>query len=334
MKKNIWFIIFMICAGFVFGGKVATLTEIKRPNSVIVDAERLYVVERTTIFIYSLKDYKLLVKFGKQGEGPQEFRTRPNGTVRIYPLDDYIYIDSIGRVSVFTKDGKFVKEKPVLTGQRFQPLGHDQFVGYGTITIDNTNFFTINLYDSNVKRVKELFRQLNMNQPNEIRIFFTTLSFETYKNKVFLCGREDFIIDTFDKTGKKVFTIKRDLKRHKVTEQDKKNVLDWYKQDPRYDEAQVQILGQMLRFPDSFRAIDSIRAKDDKLYVLTHNIKNDKNEFLIFDINGKYLETKYFHLEKGDPIYPYPYDIGNGNIYQLIEDLDAEEWNLHVIKFD
>ena len=334
MKRSILLLFLLAWSSILFADKAATLLDIKRPNSLIVDAERFYVVERTTIFVYSLKDYKLQTKFGKQGEGPQEFMVRPNGDVRIYPLDDYIYIDSIGRVSVFTKAGEFVKEKAVLSGQRFQPLGHDRYVGYGNITEDNRNYLTINLYDAEVKGIKELFRQVNMNQSNEIRVFFTTLSFETYKERVFLCGREDFIIDAFDKTGKKLFTIDREYKRGKVTEQDKKNVIDWYKQDPRYDEAQFQIIKQMLRFPDYFRAIDQIRAKDDKLYVRTHKVKDGKYEFLVFDIDGKYLETKYIPLEKGDPVYPYPYDIGNGNIYQLIENLDTEEWNLHVTKFD
>lgn len=331
MKQKLLFLVLvlMVLASSILAKKMAVLPEIKRPHQLIALKERALVVEGTTIFVYSLNDYKLLTKFGKMGEGPQEFKVRPGDQVHVYPKDDYIYVSSMGKASVFTKDGKFVREVPAVTGRKFTPLGHTQYVAIGRITEGKKAFRTIDLFDSNLKKTKTVFKQSDILQGPAVRVYFTSLAFSTYDDKIFMTGRKGFIIDVFDNKGEPLFTIKRDYKKIKITRQIQQNVLDWFKQDPRYDDRTYQYIKANIRFPDYFPAIDEMIIKDDKIYVRTHQVKGDDYEFVIFDIKGKYLKTKFIHLVRENSMYPYPYDIANGNAYQLVEDLDKETWELH-----
>jgi uncharacterized protein YlbG (UPF0298 family) len=73
------------------------------------------VTQEATVFIYSLKDFKLVKKFGKAGEGPREFRILPQLPLNIDARTDQIIVNSFGKVSYFTKQGEFIKEVKTLT---------------------------------------------------------------------------------------------------------------------------------------------------------------------------------------------------------------------------
>jgi hypothetical protein len=74
MKRKAYWILFLILfTGLCFAEKVASFTEFTNPYESQVDVDRFYISEDTSIYIYSLKDYKLIKKFGKKGEGPGEF---------------------------------------------------------------------------------------------------------------------------------------------------------------------------------------------------------------------------------------------------------------------
>ena len=53
-------------------------------------------------------------------------------------------------------------------------------------------------------------------------------------------------------------------------------------------------------------------------------------ELLIYDLKGNFLKQHYIQLNELNAIEFYPFTIKNNKIYQLIEDLEAEEWNIHV----
>jgi hypothetical protein len=35
-----------------------------------------------------------------------------------------------------------------------------------------------------------------------------------------------------------------------------------------------------------------------------------------------------------DPLMPYPFEIHEGTLYQLIEDADEEQWAVHITKIE
>ena len=59
---------------FFHAKRVTIFKELLKPNRIYLDQDRIYITERTKVFVYSLKDYKLINTFGKQGEGPGEFK--------------------------------------------------------------------------------------------------------------------------------------------------------------------------------------------------------------------------------------------------------------------
>jgi len=114
MKKNCIFfvLIAVIFIGGVYGEKLAALSDLLVPDFMAVDNSQVYVAESTTVFIFSMKDFKLVSKFGKPGEGPQEFMKSVLGFggISIFPLDDSLGISSVGKFSFYKKNGEYIKE--------------------------------------------------------------------------------------------------------------------------------------------------------------------------------------------------------------------------------
>jgi hypothetical protein len=159
MKR--WFIFFvvlvMVSMGLL-GKKLATIPDVFRPFLLVMDDQQFYVTEGTTISIFTRKDFTLKKKFGKEGEGPQEFKLAQGmpGLI-LFPQTDSLVINSAGKISFYTKDGKFIKELKVATGSMvsiFQPFGK-KFVGLSTAMGENMSMnFTLNIYDAQLTKIK------------------------------------------------------------------------------------------------------------------------------------------------------------------------------------
>jgi hypothetical protein len=65
------------------------------------------------------------------------------------------------------------------------------------------------------------------------------------------------------------------------------------------------------------------------VYALTYQRKENKSEFLIFDLNGKLAKKTFLPLHIYDGVASFPYSIKNNYFYQLIENEDTEMWGLH-----
>jgi hypothetical protein len=52
---------------------IATFRDIQYPHRFYLEGDRIYINEGTTISIYSFKNFQLIKKFGRKGEGPKEF---------------------------------------------------------------------------------------------------------------------------------------------------------------------------------------------------------------------------------------------------------------------
>ncbi len=69
---------------------------------------------------------------------------------------------------------------------------------------------------------------------------------------------------------------------------------------------------------------------DGKVYVQTYKQVGEKSEFYIFNTGGKLLgKTMVLYLES-EFMLGYPFAIAEGKIYQVVENPDTEEWELHV----
>lgn len=330
MKRIILILLLVLFASLVSMGKVVPLTDLVKPHKIAVDENQIYIAEKAAVYIYSLKDFQLKKKFGKEGEGPQEFKRR---IIRMNIQPDYIFLNSAGKVSYFTKDGTFIKElRTISPDMRLKPFGKG-FVGGRTLAENNTLYFFIGIYDANLKKIKDLYKQERGVQMGGkgTKVFAHPLPYYAYEDSLFIVKGKDFVIDVLDKIGKKRYSVTCDYKRIKVTADDKKRVLNYLKTDPE-TKPYFEMIKPII-FPDYFPAIRNYYIADKEIYIITYKKENEKTECFIFDIKGKFLKKSFIPYELMNPVDEYPAAIKNRTVYQLVENEETEDWELHIKSF-
>lgn len=332
MKKARIFFIILLLAVAVFGEKATSLPDISNPKIIEVDHELLIITEGPSIYIYALKDFRLLKKFGKKGEGPREFIPFSNTLVRIKLLPDKILANSMGKITYFTKKGEYIKEikhSVASGGAELFPIG-DHFAALCYVRDIKKRFITANIYNSEFKKIKEFQKfELPMRGP-KLKVFEKAILMQTGKDRIYASGSEDFIIDIFDYAGNKVHTINRQYEKLKFTDARKEELANYYKTSPELKPYADAIKANAL-WPDHLQAIRYFAAADQRLYVQTYLIKDGKTEFYLFDHNGKFLSRKWVPLTAVNFAETLQlYTIHDHKLYQLVDNTDTEEWELHI----
>ncbi len=338
MRHLVLLVLILILFSMVtFGEKPAVLEGLSKPGSLAVDpyCPQFYVTEGATIYIYSLADFKLKAKFGKAGEGPQEFHIiqGTNGLV-VQPLKDSLLINSMRRVSFFSKEGKFIKELSTGAGfmsMRFQPIGNG-YAGLDMSLDEGAKSLSIflNLYDNQFKKTKQI-QKINFAQRGKLQFPIVSPIFYAADEKIITLGGEDFVIDVYDSVGNKVTAISREYKRIEVTEEYKKGVHDFYKSSPNFGQY-YESIKNMFQFSRYFPAIQAFLASDQKIYIQTYMKEQGGYEFFIYDLEGKFLKRQVLPVVYRNSLQPFPYTIMHNTLYQLIENEDAEVWELHCLE--
>jgi len=314
-------------------GKIVTLDEISRPESIAIDSKsnKIYIVEGASIYIFSLNDFKYVKKFGKTGSGPQEFYVLPIAKLSLYIQDDCLFIRTVSKISYFTKDGVYKNEARTLSRiSAFFP-SNTGFVGEAIKNDDNKSYYTVGLYDNKFNLVKEIYRQKSPLQMSNV--FDPTnqkLPVLLFKyNRVFVNG-ENGIIHIFDPSGKELSSLAYPYEKLEVTDSLKEKVKEVYKKDPRTS-AFYESLESMMKFPAYFPSIREYIVADNQVYVLPYkNKEGEKSTFLVFDLNGKFIKKAPVAFSEQNILEAYPYTIDSGKLYQLVENEDEETWNLHI----
>jgi hypothetical protein len=312
--------------------KLASFPDILKPGMIIVRGGRLFVTEGATVSIYSMKDFTLIKKFGKPGEGPQEFKLDQfGGQLIIDVLPQYILVNSLGKLSYFTLNGDFIKEKRNPAAFYIQPID-ENYVGMSTTFGEgNTRFRTVNLYDPDLKEIREIYRQeheIQVQKGKGIHLLKKAFVYYVVEDKIFISGKEGFVVDIYDEQGKLLRTIERkDYKKRKVTDAEKAEIHRILKR--QYKELYEYFKNTIIIAPH-FPVIASIFVRDKRVYVLTNNEVDQMWEMFLYDLEGVFIKTLFVPMLKRDLLIPFPTDIRNGNVYQLIENDEDEMWELHV----
>lgn len=330
--KIYMFTVLVLLVPLVLSAEIVQLPGLVRPIDLIVNNDQLLIAGFPDIYVYSLKDYKLITHFGKSGEGPQEFLNYVK--LQFHPVD--IVISSKMKVSFFDKNGKFIKEirpkSSTATVDEFKPLA-DKFIVYGQVAEGNTLFFTMDIFDAALQKTKEITRWESVHQLGKgfdpVDIDMKGAEFQIYDNKTFLLFREAGIIQGFDSEGNKLFTTDYKFERIPITAEIRNEFHEFLKTAPRYKDVYEMIKNE-IKFNDYFQAVQKIVVADNKIYALTFKKEGDKREFAIFDINGKFIKKAMVPFRNADPRKPYPFDIHDGKLYQLIENDDNSEYDLHI----
>ncbi len=326
----------IISVAFIHGEKLGELPGIFKPTSLALDNDQMYITEGATISIFTLKDFKLIKKFGKGGEGPKEFKLPPGGIgLSVLPLKDSLLINSIGKVSYFSKKGEFIKEfktaiNPIPAA--YQPVGK-QYVGLGVaISKKRTRQLLVKLFDENLKFKKEI-KRIDLMTLGSLQYPLLAPVFYTMDNKIVVGGERDFIISVFDKDGNLIKNITRNHPKLKMTEKYKESIYHFYKTHPQTRQ-RFDTFKKMITFSDEFPAVRFFYADNNKIYVQTYREKDGNPEFIIYDINGKYIKSVYIPFLYENVLVPFPATIKNNTFYQLIENEDDEQWELHGTKIE
>jgi hypothetical protein len=321
-------ILVMFLVGSVFGEVAAVIHEVGYPRFLDVDDSQLYIVENASIYIYSLKDFKLKKKIGGAGPGPQKFQAMPPLTVDA--RSDNIIVNSAGKVSFFSKDGKLKKELKVkIVGSAFQPL-KNAYAAQGVAFAGRNAFAAVNLFDTQLNKIKEVFRyDTPAVQDGKIDLFHQDALFTTYEDKLFIASMKGLTIDVLDHTGKHLYTIRypKKHKKRKFTPRDEKEFREYLRLVASHD---YEVAKDRLIFPDYYPEIAAFVISDNNVFVVTWKRKPGQSEVVIFDMKGKLIKQAYYPFVLQDPVSGYPWNINNRKLYQLIENKDTRKWELHV----
>lgn len=336
MKKGYFILFIFLFASFSFAKKVATLPELNNPFGLHIDVDGIFITEGVTIYIYSSKDYSLIKKFGREGEGPGEILLRRRGgstEIGLIVENDHIIATSVSKSVYFTKNGQFIKEIRVPSIGRIAVPLDNLFVTQNYIREeDQTLYHGVVIYDSNFKEIKEIYRHehgiqwrrgWNIAKPfNPLTII--PVNFEICDKKIFVIPGDRSNVLVFNKEGKEIFSITNKDELLKFMERDKKKIVDDYKHIPVLDRA-YQTNKKLFKFPKYFPPIHwfYIDPVERKVYLETEKRENDKAKHIVFDFTGKLLEKIMIPYQGILKIY-------NGKLYQLIENEDEEEWELHI----
>ena len=314
----------------IYGKKVSTLPELGKPRHLTVDDTQLYVTESATIFIYSLKDFKLVKKFGKEGQGPQEFQTLPHVPLTVDVSTDRLIACSVRKISYFTKQGNYIKEVRAVNLALNLRLCGERFLGWSQAKTEGVTYNTINLFDSKLNKLREVFRIKDSYQgPGRgYEVLHKVFTYRIYDNKILLPGNDDAIIDIFDSEMNKLLSIRLDQERIEVDQEFKNRLVKHFKTS-----SEIKNIYPMLKpliFPDYFPVISDFFVDDGTIYVMTWKRENGSNEFFTYDMKGKFEKRLMIPIRYETDLSSYPTMVKKGKLYQLVENDEKEEWELHV----
>lgn len=334
-KMKLGALLFLLTS-FVISAKIIPMPKIIKPGIIKVDGDDMVISEGASISIYSLKDLKLIKKFGKEGEGPQEFKLIMGLfglDINIYP--EYILVNSMGKISYFTRKGEFIKEKKTSPMGRMTPF-QDKFVGT-QIKVDQKRSvpkMEFDIYNSKGEKIKEICSHpLPIFTGKGNSIFLDLLSqinpqYQTTDDRIIISGKPIFEIDVYDQEGNFLTSIKIDYIKQKLTADDKKELLAAYKRHPIYKTFWGAI-EKAFKTPEYFPPFKTFFVSDQIVFVQTFKKKNGKSEFVLFDLKGKHLKTTFLPLVYENIMTPYLYTIDGKKLYQLAEN-ENEEWDLRI----
>jgi len=330
MRKTMLFSLALICTTIAFASDTVQIPipALAKPTQIAIDKSQIYIADGAEVCIFSLNDFKLKKKFGRRGEGPQEFKFRLDIDVNVQTGS--IIVESDGKLSYFTKTGAFIKEDRLPPNRRkFRPLTRG-VIGAGSAPVEE-GYITISLYlfNSKYEMQKEIYR-VRLGKRDKKRLFLQTpWDYHTYNDKIFLAAESDFKINVFDSSGKELYMIVHDYERLKATDELIGRFMNWIKKHrpPQFYEN----FKRLIQFPEYFPAVLQMRVSDDKLYVLTYKEKEGKSEFVVFDTWGKFIKQVWLPFAKGDPVHANPFVVSGGKVYQLVENEETEGWDIRIM---
>ncbi len=342
MKRFLTIILILIPALTIqiYSAELAELPDISRPSIFLVNHDKAYILEDASVYIYDLKKFKLIKKFGKAGEGPKEFKYDANDG---RPLSMSFYkgkliVNSTNKMSFFDLDGNYLSEKKIPVDRILFPV-KDKYLGIGPTmdTVKKKQFLGFTLYSNDFKKADVIFLS-DFEMSNTVKIFLpmTTYTYNpVYKDKIYVNSKSDeFRIEVLNSDGKPEYLIKKDYLKAKVPGNFREEALEYFRTSPKYKRA-YEFVKKVLKIREYYPQIRDIQIVDDHMYVLTFKRQGELWELIKFDLKGNEKGRVFIPLTEYELIsfYPVFYSVYKGKVYSLVEDEDEEAWKVLATEF-
>lgn len=338
------FLIFFATAGLGYAEKVAELDEVMLPSMLAADGEHLFVLDGIRVHVYTIKDWRHLRSFGKEGNGPGEFTTNfVNRLTMILDKGD-LFLSNFNKMARFTPQGKLKMEKafPFMVMQSV-PMGKDYVITRFMPGEGGINSQSVRIYDKDLKEKAVLYsrpdismqRSRKLDCPNE-QIFVRVHDGRVYVQD----QRPGTRVLVFDSNGTKRMELPLPVERIPMPQRYKDEVVEWARtavtQIADFQNRSGLTLEQILQMIDFHEILPGARnflvRKNGDMLIETYEKKNGKARFLGFDLQGK-IKGECF-LTDPEPgqtkMMPYAgYTVYGDRFYFLKDNPDEETWELH-----
>jgi hypothetical protein len=335
MKLSMSWILVLLCLTAIYAERVAVLPDIFNPGDIQVGDKYIYVVQEAEVFLYSMEDYRLVRKFGRRGEGPREFILSDDNMVFISVQPDYLLVNSVKRMSYFTVDGRYLRERHNSAGLWMEPLGSN-FVGIKRVyDPDGTRRRKLTLFNDKLELVKTVYQEFDGIQPRrkiiEAVTWPTSNIYRVYAGRIYVADKER-TIHVYDRDGKPLYDIDLPFPRIKVDAAVREKYLRFYREEEQYWRVRWDRLKSWFRLPEALPVISTYQVNDDCIYILTHQTYEGKDEILVLDLKGNLKRRAGVSLNKFDQsiFNIFNFDISGGRLYQYAENSDTEEYEMHI----
>lgn len=332
MKKMIkWMLIVWVALMPLVAEETVELAELNKPEGLYVTRDMIYVLEGITVHMYQLDSCKYLGKFGKEGEGPGEIKKNPfGGPIIIVPHQGKLYITSMGKLSVFSPTGEFIREHKINAFDSFYPFA-DRFVCMGSHQgADGKTVLAIFLADQNLNRGKLLYASdfevgQNFKLDFPIAPFYPSMS----ERQLFItAGKDGFAIDVFDIQGDRQYRIAKKEPSLPVPASYQTETEKAFKRNPNYAAA-WEFFKTRISYKKTYPPIFTYFVDDERIYVLTNKLAGQDRECIVMDLKGREIKRMTLPLpEQYGMEYNILYTADRSVFYWLSENDDSEKWEL------
>ncbi len=314
------------------------------PVIAAIDSEYCYIVNNDIheINVYSLKDMKLIYKFGRKGEGPGEFMCPIKS---LTSLKSKLFISECGRAHYFDKSGNLLYDKKYHPKYgRLKPIG-DNFVcqNYGGMPTEKDagkrfQIYRFVLLNSRFEEIKEIskfklpsFTMYNYKkQKTVIDFFYNSVGNFVYKNRIYIgVSYEDKeVYEIFDKDGELIKYKRIKIEKREVLEREKQETLillrDFFKEKI--------FRRNIYKFREYYPSFAKIYINSGRIYLIEYPYL-DFVRIRVRDMNFKLIGIKDIKIR--NPIINYvDIYIYNDTIYYLSDNEKTEKWELKVFKLN
>lgn len=342
-KILLLFILLLVFFFMLFSRKLAVLPELMKPGNIEINENNVYILDGVTVCVYSMDDYRLKTRFGKRGQGPGELIPDDEIPLQMRLLEGDIFLNSQTKIIQYSKEGRMLMEKTFpFVCMQIVPLGEGFAVSRSDIGTNGAFSIKVVLYDFQLKPIKTLtvMEKDDLSIKRKIVIPPPYIYLHRANNTLYVTGgnQRDFHIEVFDRKGYPLEPIKTPYQRIKLTSAFEKELIEWFKTDSRFSSVPMEVF-QRLHFLRYLPAIRNIvinkrpAGSSWRMYVQTYKQQGGLSEFFVFDLKGNLLKKIYLPAVSRSKVkmnHEIMFTFYNNEYYYLMENLDAEKWELHL----